>query len=383
MSISKSAFGLGGVAPGARLLRLLSAAAVGTLLVATGCAVEPGSEGADDDGVPEEPLGEAADALDAQGFMRLRSASITASNVCVSHDPKFPKQVSLTLCENAPESHRLAPTARKFNGKVMYQLRFKVKVGATSYCLSATGPGANGSVPLGAAPCRVNPTDPGWDHFLLDIGQPTTRVCLGSGGGAYCLHPNAAGRDVALSTPTPANASSPIWRWVNVPFPDRDGDGVADARDRCAGGRPGQVAPDGCPDADGDKIPDIDDKCPNEPGPARNDPTTNGCPDTDGDGIVDKFDLCDTQKGPANSPRGKGCPVCADGTNGRAFDFCFLRRGDMKCDGILNNPYTETIRASGCTADEALTKARAMSTDNSYAGPGACSLACLSCINGC
>ncbi|WP_242345750.1 OmpA family protein [Anaeromyxobacter terrae] len=55
--------------------------------------------------------------------------------------------------------------------------------------------------------------------------------------------------------------------------PDRDRDGVPDARDACPA-EPGPAELDGCPDRDGDEIPDREDRCPAQPGPA----TRDGCP---------------------------------------------------------------------------------------------------------
>ncbi len=55
---------------------------------------------------------------------------------------------------------------------------------------------------------------------------------------------------------------------------DRDGDGIADAEDRCPD-QPGPSATFGCPDRDGDGVPDQDDRCPDRPGPASN----FGCPE--------------------------------------------------------------------------------------------------------
>jgi outer membrane protein OmpA-like peptidoglycan-associated protein len=75
--------------------------------------------------------------------------------------------------------------------------------------------------------------------------------------------------------------------------PDKDGDGVPDARDVCPDSSEdldGFRDEDGCadPDNDGDGIDDADDRCPNRPGVAEN----GGCPlvDSDGDGIVDRGD---------------------------------------------------------------------------------------------
>jgi OmpA-OmpF porin, OOP family len=64
---------------------------------------------------------------------------------------------------------------------------------------------------------------------------------------------------------------------------DRDGDGVADAQDRCPEepeDKDGIEDGDGCPedDVDGDGIADALDACPMDPGRAQSDPVRNGCP---------------------------------------------------------------------------------------------------------
>lgn len=79
--------------------------------------------------------------------------------------------------------------------------------------------------------------------------------------------------------------------------PDGDGDGFADASDKCPDVR-GTL--NGCPDTDGDGVADKDDACPREKG------TLNGCPDTDGDGVADKDDQC---KDVAGLQRYNGCPI--------------------------------------------------------------------------
>lgn len=86
--------------------------------------------------------------------------------------------------------------------------------------------------------------------------------------------------------------------------PDRDGDGVPDATDRCpalAG-----LATHGCPpgDRDGDQVLDAADRCPDQPGPKSN----RGCPDSDGDGdgVYDRYDKC---KQVAGHPDFDGCPL--------------------------------------------------------------------------
>jgi len=59
----------------------------------------------------------------------------------------------------------------------------------------------------------------------------------------------------------------------------------------------------GCPDKDGDGVTDAEDKCPDVFGPEPN----SGCPyiDNDGDGVIDILDKCITVPGPASN---EGCP---------------------------------------------------------------------------
>ncbi|MBL8917552.1 MAG: OmpA family protein [Myxococcaceae bacterium] len=87
------------------------------------------------------------------------------------------------------------------------------------------------------------------------------------------------------------------------PAPDGDGDGVDDDVDRCPT-VPGTLAFSGCPDTDGDGFEDSVDACPAEAGVA----PMRGCPDADqdGDGVVDRFDACRTVKG---TPANEGCPA--------------------------------------------------------------------------
>lgn len=90
---------------------------------------------------------------------------------------------------------------------------------------------------------------------------------------------------------------------VMVAPKDRDGDGIADADDKCPDVK-GIASLQGCPDMDGDGITDGDDKCPDVKGTAK----YNGCPvpDTDKDGINDEQDKCPNQAGVA---RYQGCPI--------------------------------------------------------------------------
>lgn len=110
---------------------------------------------------------------------------------------------------------------------------------------------------------------------------------------------------------------------------DRDGDGVADADDRCPDVA-GSAALQGCPDKDGDGIADIDDKCPDVAGTAK----YQGCPvpDTDGDGINDEQDKCPTVAGVAKY---QGCPIPdtdGDGVNDEE-DRCPSRPGPASNQG--------------------------------------------------
>lgn len=84
---------------------------------------------------------------------------------------------------------------------------------------------------------------------------------------------------------------------------DRDGDGIADANDKCPDVA-GVASLQGCPDSDGDGITDADDKCPTVKGLAK----YSGCPipDTDKDGINDEEDKCVDKAGVA---RYQGCPI--------------------------------------------------------------------------
>lgn len=100
---------------------------------------------------------------------------------------------------------------------------------------------------------------------------------------------------------------------------DSDGDGVADARDKCPNTTPGAaVDTDGCPkpavvkDTDKDGVPDTTDLCPNTPAGATVD--EDGCTpdaatlDDDGDGVSNSRDNCPNTPGGAPVDQ-YGCPV--------------------------------------------------------------------------
>ncbi|MCB1844152.1 MAG: OmpA family protein [Halioglobus sp.] len=98
-----------------------------------------------------------------------------------------------------------------------------------------------------------------------------------------------------------------------VKFVDSDGDGVADANDRCPA-TPSGVSVDaaGCEvDSDGDGVANSADKCPNTPRGTRVD--ASGCGlDSDGDGVADSMDQCpNTVRGAAVDA--KGCERDDDG----------------------------------------------------------------------
>jgi outer membrane protein OmpA-like peptidoglycan-associated protein len=90
-------------------------------------------------------------------------------------------------------------------------------------------------------------------------------------------------------------------------IPDTDADGFDDLTDKCKDQAEDKDAfqdDDGCPDPDNDTdgVLDGKDKCPGTTGPVEN----NGCPDTDGDGdgIVDRLDNCPEEKG---TEKNHGC----------------------------------------------------------------------------
>ncbi len=127
------------------------------------------------------------------------------------------------------------------------------------------------------------------------------------------------------------------------PVPDRDGDGVEDARDACADA-PGPYRDDpaacGCPDGDGDGTIDAMDACPEEPGPIEGDGGRRGCPpsDRDRDGVLDRDDACPDARGPAGgSPYERGCPRDRD-FDGVLDDedACPDRKGRLALDPARN-----------------------------------------------
>ncbi|MBC2713265.1 MAG: OmpA family protein [Desulfosarcina sp.] len=113
---------------------------------------------------------------------------------------------------------------------------------------------------------------------------------------------------------------------------DSDGDGVADAMDKCPGTPVGvKVDAVGCPlDSDKDGVPDYLDKCPGTPAGVKVDST--GCPlDSDGDGVPDSLDKC------PETPAGlkvdaSGCPLAALGAGATSWTFNDIKFEVAKAD---------------------------------------------------
>ncbi len=128
-------------------------------------------------------------------------------------------------------------------------------------------------------------------------GTPDWRLLAGTR-----MHVGAVERVVATPAPAPVEP---------IVDPDRDGDGLVDASDRCADQpetRNGWEDEDGCPDQvpdpdrDGDGVPNAEDRCPDAGGPRAN----RGCadPDRDADNVVDRVDVCADEAGKAEH---QGC----------------------------------------------------------------------------
>lgn len=151
-----------------------------------------------------------------------------------------------------------------------------------------------------------------------------------------------------------------VWgaKRAEPPPPDRDGDGILDADDKCPDD-PGPALLKGCPDTDGDGIIDARDACPDQPGPT----PTKGCPDRDGDGVVDAEDACPDASGSAAT---KGCPEtdgdgiadaddrCPDQAGKVAYQGCPDRDGDGVPDIDDACPDEVGLKAyKGCVPEKA------------------------------
>jgi outer membrane protein OmpA-like peptidoglycan-associated protein len=114
---------------------------------------------------------------------------------------------------------------------------------------------------------------------------------------------------------------------------DDDGDGVANSKDKCPK-ESGSKENDGCPDGsdteqddDFDGIPNSQDKCPDRSGSIEH----GGCPDSDGDGVPDNIDPCPYEKGLEIH---SGCP---DSDNDNVPD------NKDKCPNVAG-----TVESQGC-----------------------------------
>ncbi|MCA9557276.1 MAG: OmpA family protein, partial [Myxococcales bacterium] len=100
------------------------------------------------------------------------------------------------------------------------------------------------------------------------------------------------------------------------PDPDNDGDGIADAQDKCpneAESQNGVEDEDGCPEADSDNdgLVDPRDQCPQQAEDKDGFEDEDGCPDEDNDkdGVADAADKCPMQPETANGYLDEdGCP---------------------------------------------------------------------------
>ncbi len=145
----------------------------------------------------------------------------------------------------------------------------------------------------------------------LQVMQPTDKL---SSEDARLL---LLGAELTFFDATPAAETTAATKDAAPPEPpDRDSDGIPDARDKCpdaAEDFDGYEDKDGCPDPDNDKdgIKDKDDKCPNEPEDFDGFEDKDGCPDPDNDkdGFLDADDQCPNEPEIVNGNKDfDGCP---------------------------------------------------------------------------
>lgn len=127
--------------------------------------------------------------------------------------------------------------------------------------------------------------------------------------------------------------------------PDRDMDGIADGDDNCPDVA-GPKATKGCPDSDGDSVLDKDDDCPDVKGLA----ALKGCPDGDMDGVADKNDKCPTEKG---LPELMGCPDSDGDGIADAEDDCPNEKGVASANGCPDRDGDSITDAKDKCPDEA------------------------------
>ena len=142
--------------------------------------------------------------------------------------------------------------------------------------------------------------------------------------------------DLALDAARSAEAAARAPECLTTP--DRDGDGIPDAVDKCpdaAEDKDGDRDTDGCPedgDRDHDGIVDSRDRCPDEPGDKEHEGCPNRIQDRDGDGIADDVDKCpDTPEDKDGFEDEDGCPDPDNDKDGvlDAVDKCPLQPEDI------------------------------------------------------
>lgn len=131
----------------------------------------------------------------------------------------------------------------------------------------------------------------------------------------FDAHLLTAGLGIGVNTGygAPAVRLMAGYTFAGANFADRDGDGIADARDTCPDEPEDFDAfedGDGCPEVDNDRdgVLDADDACPNVPEDRDGFQDEDGCPDTDNDGdkVLDTDDACPDLAGPVEQ---RGCPT--------------------------------------------------------------------------
>ena len=114
---------------------------------------------------------------------------------------------------------------------------------------------------------------------------------------------------LAYAPPAPTEKPKAVAVW-GAGAPEDDGKALKKGPAASKGAAAAPAEEPKKPDKDGDGILDADDRCPGEAGGESSDPSRVGCPaDTDGDGILDGSDACPSEKGPDDAdPKARGCP---------------------------------------------------------------------------
>ncbi|MEO7332033.1 MAG: OmpA family protein [Minicystis sp.] len=251
------------------------------------------------------------------------------------------------------------------------------------------GPQLTGAIDLNDPQARTTNVE------ILLAGRRRFQGALEAGGGM------GIGLAPGLGTPSFRAVAMLSYSPEALPFvprdetrPDRDHDGIPDARDACPNDK-GVTSEDpeknGCPraeaklDRDHDGVPDADDVCPDSAGIDDRDRGRRGCPpphDSDSDGIDDAYDACPDTSGPYDpDPTKSGCLPPADGDGDGvpdALDACPDKPGvptsekttngcpgDSDSDGIPDDkdacpaekgPASAAADKNGCPTEVRVTK---------------------------